>query len=121
MKKSLLFILCVMALVSCRQFGILDLKFQTKSRFNKDTKLIIKNNETKSLTDVTITICPIDSDDEYYYNIEKITAKNREIISLSKFKDDDGESFNAKRIGQITIESDQGQWKSEKEEDDDID
>ena len=119
MKKSLLFIVCIMAIVSCRQFGVLDLEVQTQSRFNKDISLIIKNNETKSLTDVTITICPAGSDEEYYYNIDKIAAKDKETISLSKFKNDDEESFNEKKVGQVTIESDQGRWKSEKEEDDD--
>lgn len=83
-------------------------------RDHRDISLIIKNNETKSLSDVTITISPKDSGNEYYYNMPKIAAKASEEITLSEFKDDGGNSFNG-TIGDIKIECDQGRWKSDSE------
>lgn len=119
MKKILFSFVCLMMLMGCRQFGSLDLKVSTESKkYGGDVALIIKNNETKSLEDVTITITPEDSGDEYYYNMDKLPAKSKERISLSKFKDDNGDSFHGK-IGTILIESDQGKWESKGDEDDD--
>ncbi|MCR5680309.1 MAG: hypothetical protein K6G08_08905 [Prevotella sp.] len=115
MKKILFSLVCLVALMGCRQFGRLDLKVQTESRGGIDLALLVKNNDTKSLEDVTITIIPEDSGNEYYYNMDKLPAKERERIPLSKFKDDGGDSFYGK-VATIKIESDQGRWESNEDD-----
>lgn len=108
---GLLVFACLSAFVGCRYFGSLDITVHTRTSDFRDISLIIKNNETKSLTDVTITISPMDSGNEYYYNMPKITAKSSEEITLSEFKDDGGNSFEG-TIGKLKIDCDQGHWES---------
>ena len=112
---KLLVFVCLMTFMGCRYFGPLDLTVQTKSRGYREVSLIIKNNETKSLTDITITISPQDSGNEFYFNMAKIAAKSSEEITLSKFKDDGGNSFEG-AVGDIMIECDQGRWESDSKE-----
>ena len=109
---KLLVFVCLMTFVDCRYIGPLDLTVQVESGYSRDRKLIIKNNETKSLTDVTITITPENSGNEFFYNTEKIAAKEEVTIRLSKFKDDGGDGFHG-TVGMIKIECDQGRWKSD--------
>lgn len=108
---KLLAFVCLMAIVGCRYVGPLDISVQVESGISRDRKLIIQNYETKSLTDVTITITPEDSGNEYFYNIGKIAAKSTEKIPLRKFKDEGGNHFRG-YVGDIEIECDQGRWKS---------
>ena len=103
---------CLMLFAGCRQFGVLDLTVSKETKhagYGDDVALIIKNNETKSLTDVTITISPENSGNEFYYNTEKIAAKEKVSFRLYRFKDDGGNHFHG-TVGKITIECDQGRW-----------
>lgn len=114
MKKIILLaFVCLMSFAGCRQFGVLDLTCKING-YGDDAVLIIKNNETKSLTDVTITISPKNSGKEFYYNTEKITAKEKVRIPLIKFEDDGGNWFYGtigyRGTGKITIECNQGRW-----------
>ena len=112
MKKTVIVLVIVglMAFASCERLMPLDLSVHhLELNPATATTLIIKNNETKSLTDVTITITPRKSGNEYYYNVDKIAAKERVMYSLSGFKDDGGNSFSG-AIGKIKIECNQGNW-----------
>lgn len=101
----------LMAFASCERLMPLDLSVQHEESYGGHAvALIIKNNETKSLTDVTITVTPKNSGNEYCYNVDKITAKERVRYRLSEFKDDGGDSFSG-AIGKIKIECNQGHWK----------